>query len=589
MEPIYVIWLARVSSDKQWRYWDSPEIQAEAIRRSVEGRGEILLKVFKEHYTGTKINRPAIISAIDFIKTSEIKISKCYVYNIDRSSRWGHDVHYWIKKMFKDVWVTYLDINWVIQERKKIINIDWVNTDEYSWAYENPSEYAEEMLVMMAKNEKEKMLQRTISQEIRNTKNWYHQRQAHFWLKNIKILTSEWKYKTIEVDDPIESVWVKKIFELRSIWIPDEDIVKEVNLLGFKNRLIRRVNKMEGWTCLDVKYLQRLVKNVVYAGIKVEKWTWNLPIKIPYINPYKSLVDINTWNYANRWLIKIIEDNNWNIEIVYSKKWNTSFEPIVEKRKSYNPDYPYSKVLKCPICNWTLTPNKSKSRNWTYHHYYQCCWKAGENWNNKHSNYSVKRDDLNSEVIKFIKSILPWNWLIQSIDYISDIYFDNISNINKSVTNDNDLKLKELEFKKQQIENNLYKYIEYPKTIEVLERQLLDIYNNIKQLKLKNLEFTGNNNIDKTIFKKFIVSTITRLETMVLNKEKPKEIESAFRFIFPEKASYEDLLSHTPKMYPIFSLQSQQKNPVLPESSFIFHWQPQLESNRPRRIWSPEF
>jgi hypothetical protein len=46
--------------------------------------------------------------------------------------------------------------------------------------FENPSEYAEELMVMMAKNEKNKMLQRTISQEIRNTKDGYHQRQAHF-------------------------------------------------------------------------------------------------------------------------------------------------------------------------------------------------------------------------------------------------------------------------------------------------------------------------------------------------------------------------------------------------------------------------
>lgn len=55
-----------------------------------------------------------------------------------------------------------------------------MNTDEYGWAYENPSEFTEEILVMMAKGDKDKMLQRTISQEIRNTRNGYHQRQSHF-------------------------------------------------------------------------------------------------------------------------------------------------------------------------------------------------------------------------------------------------------------------------------------------------------------------------------------------------------------------------------------------------------------------------
>lgn len=31
------------------------------------------------------------------------------------------------------------------------------------------------------------------------------------------------------MDDEVESVWVKKIYELRAIGIPDSEIVKEVN------------------------------------------------------------------------------------------------------------------------------------------------------------------------------------------------------------------------------------------------------------------------------------------------------------------------------------------------------------------------
>jgi len=42
---------------------------------------------FKENYTGTKSDRPAIREAIEFIRVSKVKISKCYIYSIDRSSR----------------------------------------------------------------------------------------------------------------------------------------------------------------------------------------------------------------------------------------------------------------------------------------------------------------------------------------------------------------------------------------------------------------------------------------------------------------------------------------------------------------------
>lgn len=122
------------------------------------------------------------------------------------------------------------------------------------------------MLVMMAKNEKDKMLQRTISQEIRNTKDGYHQRESHFGLKNMRIQTAEGKKKVIEIpDDGMEGEWMRKIYELRSIGIPDSEIVKEVNLMGFKTRYNKCGDVQTIGSPLTIKYLQKLVKNPTYA------------------------------------------------------------------------------------------------------------------------------------------------------------------------------------------------------------------------------------------------------------------------------------------------------------------------------------
>ncbi|EKE28205.1 MAG: NUDIX hydrolase [uncultured bacterium (gcode 4)] len=585
MELIYAIWLTRVSSEKQGRFWDSLDVQEKAIERVVNNKWEILLQTISDVFTWSKKDRPWIKKALEFIKASKVKISKCYIYNIDRNSRWWHDVHYWIKDMFKNVWVKLYDINWVIWDAFKVIEIDWVNTDGYDFMFENPSEYAEELMVMMAKNEKNKMLQRTISQEIRNTKDGYHQRQAHFWLKNIKIKNNEGKAKVIEVNHEIESVWLKKIYELRQIWIPDYEIVNEINMMGFKTRPFK--NK---WPVpLTIKYLQRLVVNPVYAGIKKEKWTGHKPVKMLYFDWYQSLVDISTWNKANRWKIQIIEDSEWVIEIIYSKKWKESFEPIKEERKTYRPEYSFARVLGCPVCWGYLTPNKSTSKNWTYHHYYQCKWKKNVQGPDKHKNYSVRRDEADKVIKSFLKEVKPNNWLLKALDHISWIYFDSKAKSNTNITSETVNKIKELEAQKALVEENITKYLHLPKTIEIIEKQLQKIDEDIINERSGLLNTSNALEINKSEFIKFVQNCISHTDKMAFDKENPVMIELIFRFIFQEKPTYEEISSHTPNMYPIFALTSHQKNPSFDEFSCKSIWQPHCESNTARRIWNPEF
>lgn len=65
---------------------------------------------------------------------------------------------------------------------------------------------------------------------------------------------------------------------------------------------------------------------------------------------------------------------------------------------------------------------------------------------------------------------------------------------------------------------------------------------------------------------------LTHLQELASDVEKPESIELIFRFIFQEKPSYEEILSHTPKIYPIFALQSQLKNPPEGDFSENVHW-----------------
>jgi hypothetical protein len=60
---------------------------------------------------------------------------------------------------------------------------------------------------------------------------------------------------------------------------------------------------------------------------------------------------------------------------------------------------------------------------------------------------------------------------------------------------------------------------------------------------------------------------ISYMGELASDSENPEKIELIFRFVFQEKPTYEEIKSHTPNIYPVFALQSQQKNP--PEGEFL--------------------
>lgn len=62
-------------------------------------------------------------------------------------------------------------------------------------------------------------------------------------------------------------------------------------------------------------------------------------------------------------------------------------------------------------------------------------------------------------------------------------------------------------------------------------------------------------------FKEKSEYAFSHLQEFALDYEKQDHIQFVFEFIFEELPTYEEIESHTPKMYPFFSISSQQKNP----------------------------
>jgi len=508
---------------------------------------------FKEAFTWTKSVRPEFKKAIE--KAKKDKVNYFIIYDIDRFSREWYDIYIQLKKELNLYWIQLKDSKNVIWESIMVAKNDKFDMSKYDWNFENPSEYAEVFLSTQALSESRKIKQRTIPRAIELEQMWFNVRSSNFWYKNKTAPTSDWKKAKIQVQHPIEWIRVIEIFELRARWaLTDIEIVEILNKKWCKKR--------SGFD-LDVKYLQRIISNPIYAGVISNEWTWNKPIK----TAYKWLVSVDKWNQANRWKAKILELDNHEVLIEYNN-WevNTINKQVKEKRRKYNPLYPYAKVLKCPICSWVLTANTSKSKNGDLHYYYQCRWK---NWT-KHDTYTVKRMESHDKIINIFKSInIDKETLSIFHELTKEVYKEEEKEKSKGILTF-EKKLEEFNKKEQDILNNIDKLINYPTILEEKNKELESI--KIEKAKVRDDIKLSKKDTDFKKFWHYATELITHLDKLAVQKENPELIHLAFQVVFWWKIEYEKISNHTPFFDAFSPNLCHQKNPQSEDSFVNSNW-----------------
>ncbi len=577
----------RVSTDKQGQNWDSLDVQEKECRAYCERMHITVVEVFREQFTGTSIQRPALTEALQYLKKQKREISYCIIHKLDRSTRGGLGDYYEIKKQFEKYGTHLKDVYGVIQDDINVVNVDNFDTSIYDWSKINPSEIAVSMTVLSAKQERSSILQRTIPQEIRNTQNGYISRQSHFGYQNQKICTEEGKLKTTYIPDPIESKWIQAIFELRARNdMSDREIAEAVNLMGFKTRSIKKWNKNrtmiigDAWNNpLDVKLLQSYIQKPVYAGIISEKWTGWKPVK----GKFTWLVSIDLFNRANRGKVEIIESKGWAITILYGKERKT--EKIVAKRVHFHSDYPFSRVIRCPYCENYLTPNKSTSWNGTLHYYYQC---NGKKWI-KHKNYTERRDELNETVINFLSHVsLNKDYMPKFLDKIDEVWNERKHEIERERANTKQ-EIGELEQARVGISANIEKFIDYPEILKTKNDELKEINRKIESL--KSQRFVDETEKEKSAFIDFTQNILKHISNMLQEEKSIESVWVIFDILFETLPTYENIKSQTTSLYPIFALESKKRTI---DDSLVCSgiennawWQLCSESNWGQRLWRP--
>lgn len=543
----------RVSTTKQQDDWDSLSNQEEACRKYCKNNNIQVVWVFKEAFSGNKRSRPIFDEAMNNAK--ENNITFFIVFDIDRFSREWYGAYSELKENLSNHWIQLKDSKNIIWEDNIVMKNDIVDMWQYKWNKENRSEMSEMVYSAQAKIELRKIIQRTITREIQLEQMAYKVRQSNFGYQNLKIKENFWK-ATIQIKHPIEWEWIQEIFEKRAKWnLTDQEIVDEVNLKWYKSR--RGI-------ILNIKQMHVYIKSPVYAWVISTKWTWYNAIR----TPYKGLVDINTWNKANRWKIKIIEVDGKEVKIEY-RSWKEikMNQPIVKNRKGYNTNFCYSKVLTCPHCKADLTASSSTWWSGNIHHYYTCRgWRV-----NKHKAYNLKRDITNKEIVRTFRSIKVKKDVLKLYDEITDEVFNDRKNELQEETKDYKKYLKELDSKEKMILDDISKVIDYPLLLKLEYKKLEDIKEEKNKVEQKSTEIENTTSLEK--FKHYSKQIIQHLDKLVIQKERPDLIKIAFEVLYNWSIEYDNLGHPTEIFTWLTSTLNQKKSSKIENFSKNRKWQ----------------
>lgn len=538
----------RISSLKQGLQGDSPEAQKEQIERFAQARNINIKKFFIFMESASKEEQP-VQEAIDYCKNPKNNIQIFIIKSIDRFTRGGSYLYDHLKMQLQNHKVQLIDIYGIIGSQD-------VNTLEhlglsYNWSVYSPTKKSEILEAERAKDEMRDIMTRMIGAEIRYVRMGYRVRQAPFGYINEKVETTHGK-RFILKPHPEESIWIKKMFELRCRGtLSDQEIVDEINKMGYKTRkrYIRdpqdriKIIGENGSKPLNLKHFWRFIQNPIFAGVNYEKWTDGKLIK----GKFNGLISIDMFNNANNNKLTLIQNGD---EFKLLKKdvpeWRTT-------RLINNPKFPYKRVIMCPQCNKPLFGSASRGKLGKYYPAYHC---------NKRGHYfRVPAKDLEKTVEDFIRSL---NFTQEYIDdlkkYVVDQWNERIENkIQDTSIIDN--KIMELKTSAQAAVSKI-KYLSSEVAIKYMEADLVKSEIEIEQLeneKKEKIKPLYTINIENVM--EHIGYFLEHLQDLLIDTANPLKRAAFFGLIFDHMPNYTELTSGTPKLAPYLRQKEYFHNP----------------------------
>lgn len=530
----------RVSSVKQGLQGDSPEDQKEQIERYARNHDINVKKYFVFMESASKEQQP-VQEAINYCKSSKNNIQLFIVKSIDRFTRGGSYSYDHLKMQLNKSNVRLVDIYGVISNQQ-VNTLEHLGV-EYDWSIYSPTKKTEILEAERAKDEMRDIMTRMIGAEIRYVRMGYRVRQAPYGYQNEKTDTQHGK-RVILNPHPEESHWIKMMYKLRSRGtLNDPEIVDEINKAGFKARSYNRrdindktkVIGKRGGGKLTLKRLWRYIKNPVYAGLTVEKWTGGEAVK----GKFDGIVSIETFNKANKGKIAIKKTTD-GYELVHSKK-----PDYLLNRKSKTHNFPYRRHVLCPHCKRPLYGSASRGKLGKYYPAYHC---------NKRGHYfRVSSDIFHDTVEEFIKGLnVKQDYIDKMLETVMEVWTRRKADQEKEF-NQVDRKIAQLKMTSAGIVDKI-KVLGSETAIRYMEDELIKAELEVKELEaVKTERAKSQNEIDMEEVVANARNFLEHLEELLIDRDNPVKSAEYFSLIFKDTPTYEDLISGTPQLAPFLA------------------------------------
>jgi len=533
----FVIGHVRVSSNKQFDYGDSIEVQQQQIEQAAKLRGYVIGRWFIEHYSGRKSERIIIDDMLSYLSDNNDDVHAVIIPYIERFTRGGGDNYLYLRKELFKLGVELMDAHGVIQKTQNALaHLGF----DYEWSSQSPSRMAEVMAAETAYDGGRKILIRTIGQEIKLTKEGYHVRPANLGFKNAKVLTPDGKKRPILVPDEIEAPWFYQMYDLLADGqITDDEICARVNAMGFKTRVrIKRhprTREMVGTTGgqpLNPKKLKDYAANPIYCGVKIEKWTNYEPIR----TPFPGLVSIDTFNRANRGKIYIHENKDGSLAVEYNKRKH--------RRSPDNPDFRLRHVVRCPNCGKPFMGSFSTNKQGKPFGYYHC--------SRSHKRVSVSKSEFESTLgLYFEKVKFKPAYFGLFKETIREVWKEKNQTaqveVKAAIDHEAILKAQQDQLIAQLVNVKSVVVIrKLESEIEKLEQQIKNAEKHKDQFEIKADQIEA--------YFEFSKKALEHAQECVKNASTRAKLEKVWRFIFSAPTTYEDFKSGTPQLSLLYRL-----------------------------------
>ena len=540
--------LLRVSSSKQGLAGDSPERQKEDIVKLLPKYNAEVINYFELIESASGDIQPAV-KVIDFAKEHP-EIKYCFITYIDRFSRAGSYVYQFLKSQLAKYGVQLIDVAGVISpEVKNTLDTYGI---EYKWSKYNPSHIAEIMAAESAHDEIRTILTRLIGSEIRYVRLGYWVGYAAYGYASEKV-DSEHGKRVVLKPDSITSKWFVKMFELKIQGLNDEEIVKQVNAMGYKSRRVNVRDKQDkskiigykGERILTVKQLNVFIQDPIYALVSTHKW-----LEKPQVIHGTPIVSIDMFNKANRGKIRIVDDNG-QITILNGKPLDRYL------RKSKNiPLYAYKDYVLCPLCRDRFKGSASRGKSGKLYPAYHCN-------RNGHKYLRIatgadatildsKQETMEKTIYDFIKEV---KFTDEFKSKFRQLTVEELEKRKEIITRDTTTKgenVLSLRAEKTLIVDKI-KQLNSPLAIAAMEEELDRVEAELVQARGQRND-TEDLEIDLETILNHCKYFVEHLEDLLLGSTNPIQNAAFFGLVFDSVPTYEELKSGTPDLAPLFVL-----------------------------------